>query len=185
MVIGAALVPNLDISNEPRPEQGKTLTISYRWPSAPAKVVEQNVTSRIEALVSSVKGVNKVSSVSKFGAGTITVELKPKTNVSQIRFEIAQILRHVRTKLPSEMTYPVINGGEINAEEGDNGEVKHVLTWQMYADMSDEQLHEILKRTVKRVLEHTEGVHHVDITGKSERYMEIRQRLCCRDCHGR
>ena len=173
MVIGAALVPSLDISNKPRPEQGKTLTISYRWPSAPAKVVEQNVTSRIEALVSSVKGVKKVSSVSKFGGGTITVELKPKTNVSQIRFEIAQIIRHVRTKLPSEMTYPVINGGETNAEEGDNGEVKHVLTWQMYADMSDEQLHEILKRTVKRVLEHTESVHHVEITGESERYMEI------------
>ena len=53
MVIGAALVPRLDISNEPRPEQGKTLTISYGWNNASAKVVEQNVTSRIEAVVSS------------------------------------------------------------------------------------------------------------------------------------
>lgn len=67
MVIGAALVPRLDISNEPRPEQGKTLTVSYSWKNASAKVVEQNVTSRIEALVSAVKGVEKVSSVSQFG----------------------------------------------------------------------------------------------------------------------
>lgn len=56
MVIGVALIPRLDISNEPRPEQGKTLTITYWWQNASAKVVEQNVTSRIEAAVSVVKG---------------------------------------------------------------------------------------------------------------------------------
>ena len=73
MVVGVALTPRLDISNEPRPEQGKTLTISYWWQNASAKVVEQNVTSRIEAAVSVVKGVEKVSSVSEFGSGRVTV----------------------------------------------------------------------------------------------------------------
>lgn len=173
MVIGAALVPQLDISNKPRPVQGKTLKITYRWHNAPAKVVEQNITSRIEALVSFVKGVKKVSSVSKFGSGTITVELKPKVNVSQIRFEIAQMLRHVRSKLPEDMTFPVISGGEANTEQGDANEIKQVLTWQMYAEMSDEQLNKVLTSGVKRELEHTEGIHHIEITGTSERYMEI------------
>ena len=69
MTIGVALTPRLDISNEPRPGQGKTLTISYWWQNASAKVVEQNITSRIEAAVSAVKGVEKVSSVSQFGSG--------------------------------------------------------------------------------------------------------------------
>ena len=44
MVIGAALTTKLDIGSEPRPEQGKTLTIAYWWQGAAAKVVEQNVT---------------------------------------------------------------------------------------------------------------------------------------------
>src|SRR3712207_8861214 len=57
MIIGMALVPGLDISNKPRPQQGKTLNISYYWQGTSAKVVEQNVTSRIEGLVSSVRGV--------------------------------------------------------------------------------------------------------------------------------
>ena len=60
MVIGVCVFPRLDISNEPRPEQGKTLTISYSWRNASAKVIEQNVTSRIEALVAAVKGVEKI-----------------------------------------------------------------------------------------------------------------------------
>ena len=115
MVIGVALSPRLDISNEPRPEQGKTLNIDYWWQNASAKVVEQNITSRIEAAVSVVKGVEKVSSVSQFGFGRVIVDMKPDANVSMAKFEIASILRQLRPKLPEYMSYPVIWGGEVDA----------------------------------------------------------------------
>ncbi|MDO5129196.1 MAG: efflux RND transporter permease subunit, partial [Prevotellaceae bacterium] len=136
MVIGAALVPWLDISNEPRPERGRTLTISYGWNNASAKVVEQNVTSRIEAVVSSVRGVEKVSSVSYFGYGRVTVELKPKANVSAVKFEIASILRQMRGKLPEGVSYPTVSGGEVDTALGDDNEVKLILTYMLNADMS-------------------------------------------------
>ena len=64
MVIGAALIPLVDVADKPRPQQGKTLTISFSWPKASAKVIEQNVTSRIEGLVAAVKGVESVESES-------------------------------------------------------------------------------------------------------------------------
>lgn len=51
MIIGIALIPRLDISNKPRPRQGKTLNVTYSWSGASAKVIEQNVTSRIEDCV--------------------------------------------------------------------------------------------------------------------------------------
>src|SRR3712207_5408667 len=104
MIIGVALIPGLDISNKPRPRQGKTLNISYNWPGASAKVVEQNVTSRIEGLVSSVRGVNKVSSVSNFGSGSVTIQLKENESVSGVKFEIASMLRQVRDKLPKDVS---------------------------------------------------------------------------------
>lgn len=173
MVIGAALVPRLDISNEPRPEQGKTLTVSYSWKNASAKVVEQNVTSRIEALVSAVKGVEKVSSVSQFGSGRITVEMKPKANVSMAKFEIASILRQIRSKLPEDVSYPVVSGGEVGASADEVGEVKLILVYQINADMSQEQMRQIAEKKVRPFVERVEGVHHVDITGTTSQYMEI------------
>ena len=173
MVIGAALVPRLDISNEPRPEQGKTLTISYGWNNASAKVVEQNVTSRIEAVVSSVRGVEKVSSVSYFGYGRVTVELKPKANVSAVKFEIASILRQMRGKLPEGVSYPTVSGGEVNTALGDDNEVKLILTYMLNADMSGEQMRQIAEKEMKRDVERVEGVHHVDITGYVTHYMEV------------
>lgn len=173
MVIGAALTPRLDISNEPRPEQGKTLTITYSWQNASAKVVEQNVTSRIEAAVSAVKGVEKVSSVSEFGSGRITVEMKPEANVSMAKFEIASILRQLRPKLPEHMSFPVVSGGEVDAARGDDNEVKLILTYQLNADMSEEQIKQLVERDTKRYIEKVDGVNHVQISGTKSEYMEI------------
>ena len=93
MVIGAALIPLVDVGSSPRPRQGKTLTISYGWRNASPKVVEQEVTSKIEGLVSAVKGVAEVSSVSNFGPGRVTVVLKKEADVSAVKFEISSLLK--------------------------------------------------------------------------------------------
>ena len=173
MVIGTALVPSLDIGNEPRPEQGKTLTISYWCQNASAKVVEQNITSRIEAAVSVVKGIEKVSSVSAFGSGSVLVEMKPNANVSMAKFEIASIIRQLRPKLPEHMSFPVVSGGEVDAARADDDEVKLILTYQLNADMPEEQMRQLAQKEVKRFVEKIEGVHHVDVSGVKMLYMEI------------
>lgn len=173
MVIGMALTPQLDISNEPRPEQGKTLTIVYWWQNASAKVVEQNITSRIEAAVSMVKGVKKVSSLSLFGSGRISVEMKPNANVSMAKFEIASILRQLRPKLPENMSYPLVVGGEIDASRVDNNEVKLILTYQLYADMPEEQIKLLAEKDTRHYIEKIDGVNHVQISGTKSNYMEV------------
>lgn len=173
MVIGAALTTRLDIGSEPRPERGKTLTIAYWWQGAAAKVVEQNVTSRIEALASSVKGVESVSSVSEFGSGRVVVQLKKQADVPAVKFEIASLLRQIRGKLPEGVSYPVLTGGEADTGRSDDKEVKHILTYQVNADMPDEQIRRIVEREVKPKMERTEGVSHVVVTGGTSRYMEI------------
>ena len=83
IVVGAALVPRIDVADQPRPRQGKTLGVWFSWPGASAKVVEQNVTSRIEGLVSMVSEVKEVSSESNFGSGSVRINLKPDANRPQ------------------------------------------------------------------------------------------------------
>mgnify|MGYP000432923025 CR=1 FL=1 len=90
MVVGGALIPLLRISYHPSPEQGKRLTISFSWPGASQRVIEQEITSKVEGLVASVVGVEKTSSVSSQGNGSVTVVLKEKANVSAVRFEISE-----------------------------------------------------------------------------------------------
>ena len=117
MTIGAALIPLVDVADNPRPRQGKTLTVSFWWRGASAKVIEQNVTSRIEGLMVSVKGVESVQSESYFGWGQVTAELKKNADVSSVKFEIASLLRQVLKRLPEGVSYPSLSGGEVVNEQ--------------------------------------------------------------------
>lgn len=173
MTIGLAVSTRLDIDDKPRPEQGRTLTISFRWSGASAKVVEQNITSRIESMVASIRGIESVSSVSKFGSGNVKVQLKPQTDVSMAKFEISSLLRQTRSKLPEDMSYPTVSGGEVEASQGDDNEVKLILTYLLNADMSGEQMKQIIERQARLNIERIDGVHHVDFSGTTSQYMEI------------
>ena len=104
MVIGLSLLPFIDVSNEPREEQGKTLYIQFSWDGASAKVIEQNATSKIEGLMAAVEGVEKVSSMSYFGRGEVKVELRKDVNVSAVKFEISSLLKNVYKKLPQNVS---------------------------------------------------------------------------------
>ena len=173
MVIGAALVPKIDVADNPRPRQGKTLTVRYSWPRASAKVIEQNVTSRIEGLVSSVKGVESVSSESYFGAGRVVSVLKKEADVSSVKFEISSLLRQISKRLPEGVSYPELTGGEV-VNEGERSETTLLLlTYQVNSNLSDEQLKEYIERKVEPELKRLEDVKRVEVTGGVRKYIEI------------
>lgn len=175
MIIGAALIPLVDVGSSPRPRQGKTLTISYGWRNASPKVVEQEVTSRIEGLVSAVKGVAEVSSLSNFGSGRVTVVLKKEADVSAVKFEISSLLKQVRKKLPEGVSYPVLSGGEVvNEEEGrQENTVRTLLTYQVNSSLKDEQIKEYMEKHVEPVVRAWEDVRKVEVTGGTSKYLEI------------
>ena len=87
MIIGAALIPLVDVGSSPKPRQGKTLTISYGWRNASPKVVEQEVTSKIEGLVSAVKGVAGV--LFRFGTGYGRAEERSRCVRCEVRDFVA------------------------------------------------------------------------------------------------
>ncbi len=174
MAAGIAVMPLLDVSPEPKPRQGKTLTVRYSWPGTSPKVVEQNVTSRIEGVVSSVNGVESVSSVSRFGGGSVEIQLKPNINVSTAKFEIMSAIRQIQKKFPEEVSYPVISGGEVDAGE-DRATQKEILllTYQLNSSMKDEQLKEYVSRQLEPVLTGLDRVRRIEITGGREKYIEV------------
>ena len=173
MLIGVAMIPRLDIADKPRPRQGKTLTVSYSWRGASAKVIEQNVTSRIEGLVSSVKGVESVSSESYFGSGYISIQLKKEASVSSVKFEIASLLRQVRDKFPKGVSYPVLSGGEVITGKSDDEKNKPLRTYLIQADMTGRDIRKLVERELKPRLEKEEGVSRVEVTGGTDFYLQI------------
>lgn len=173
MTIGVALIPLIDVADSPHPRQGKTLTVSFWWQGASAKVIEQNVTSRIEGLMASVKGVENVRSESYFGRGQVIAELKKNADVSSVKFEIASLLRQVRKRLPEGVSYPNLSGGEVVNEQRRKETMSLLLTYQVNSNLSDEQLKEYIERQVEPKLKRLDEVRRVEITGGVSKYIEI------------
>lgn len=173
MLIGIGLLPRLDTAIAPRPAQGKTLTISFAWPGVSAEVMEHYATSVIEGVVSSVRGIAKTESQSRFGQGSVTVELKPGADVSAVKFEISSLLRQMRGKLPDGVSQPIVTGGEIVNDGNDDKKSVTLLTYQLADNQSTNALREYVKNRLEPLFLRINGITAVEVTGATDQYLEI------------
>ena len=106
--IGVALIPLLTIqlqSTRNIPE----LNVSFSWPDASAKVLEQEVTSKLEGLLNELPNVQWIRSNSAKGRGSINMGFKPAVDLDIMRYEVANSIRQVYPKLPDGVSYPDIS----------------------------------------------------------------------------
>ncbi|MDE5612351.1 MAG: efflux RND transporter permease subunit, partial [Odoribacter sp.] len=171
MVIGGALIPLLRIAYQPTPEQGRRLTISYYWPGASQRVIEQEITSKVEGVVSSVVGVGKTSSVSSQGSGSVTAVLKEKANVSSVRFEISSLLTQIPGKLPDGAGSLYLQGGNVAGGLKRNSQL--VLSYIINADMDPAEIKDYVERNIKPFLTQIDYVRDVSVGGAMPLYLDI------------
>ena len=83
-ICGVSLVRLLNMQLSP---SGRTASFSnsFAWPNTGARVVEQEVSSKLEALCASVQGVSDISSRSNNGGGEISLGVDKKADVDAIR----------------------------------------------------------------------------------------------------
>ncbi len=170
MTIGAALVPMVRLSYKPSAKQGSKLTITTRWSGASARVIEQEVVSPLEGVVSTVVGIESISSTSSEGVGRITINLKEGISVSAKRFEISSLIKQVEGSLPEEASYPSLTGGSVTSGGNDS---KHLLTYVVNADMAKSLIAEYFAENIEPSLSQIEGVASVTLTGAYASYLDI------------
>ena len=107
-LIGIALVPQLPVKLSPTKEM-PTLTISFSMRNASARIIEAEVTSRLEGMLSRVRGVSRINSVSDDGSGRITVRLDKHADIDAVRFEISTLVRQMWPQLPETVSYPLVS----------------------------------------------------------------------------
>ena len=162
----AAMIPLLSLQYTPT-EKKSSLTVSYAWSGASAKLIEMEVTSVIEGLASAIEGVGGVRSVSRKGTGSVTLEVKDKRQVERVRFELATRIRQVFDRLPSGMSYPAISGSS------SGGEMEPVLTWTVNADMPTAQIERYVQRNILDEISILPGVASVSLSGVTPVYREV------------
>ena len=158
IVIGVAMLPMLNVQYTPSPVERK-IDVSFTWPDASARLIEQSVTSRIEGALSAITGSESVSSRSSKGSGRVTIRFRKGTEMAAARFEVASAIRNLYPKLPEEVSYPAISIATGGTRESD------MLVYTIKADLPSRRIEEYVEAHMSTPLSQTEGVGKVSLSG--------------------
>ncbi len=167
IITGAAIMPLLSLQLNPT-RYLPSLTISYTWPDAAARVIEQQVTSVLEGVISTLPGVSRLSSTTNNESGEITVEFDRNTDLRTKRFEVASLIRDAHSRLPDRISYPVI---QMNMPSNTSGSV--ILSYQVTGNEAPSYIFSIAEELLKPAIASVDGVYSVDIYGATPRAWEL------------
>jgi len=161
-LVGLFLVSELPIKLEPKNEIAQ-LTISFSTPRMQSRVVEMEVTSRIESMLSRVKGVRSVSSTSGNGWGRVNIKLNKHVAIDVARFEISTVIRQLYPLLPKGVSYP-----QIITDQTDNVAKKPFLIYTLNAPSSSILIQNFAEKNIKNKLSYINGVDAVNLSGANQ-----------------
>ena len=167
IIVGAAMIPLLSLQLNPT-RYLPSLTISWNWPEAPVRVVEQEVTTALEGVLSTVTGVKKISSSTYNEGGRITVEFDKNVDLRAKRFEVASLLRESRKRLPDRVSYPVIS---MNMPSNQSGST--ILSFQINGNASSAYIYDLAEKMIKPAVAVVDGVYSVNIYGATPQQWEL------------
>ena len=167
IIIGGGVIPLLSLQLNPT-RYLPSLTISWNWQDAPVRVVEQEVTTVLEGVLSTVTGVSRISSSTYNESGQIRVEFDKNTDLRSKRFEIASLLKESSKRLPEKVSYPVIT---MNMPSNTTGST--ILSYQINGNASSSYIAEVAEEQIKPRIALIEGVYSVGITGANPQEWEI------------
>lgn len=156
---GIAFIPLLPIKLSPSRTLPK-LSISYNMPGNSARVVEMEVTSRLESMLARIKGIKEISSTSGNGWGYVQLELDKHTNVDAARFEASTIIRQTWPDLPDGISYPVLE-----MSRPDDEETRPFISYTLNASATPAFIQNFAEDQIKPRLSGIQGIYRIDVTG--------------------
>ncbi len=158
--VGIWLIPLLNVQLTTT-RTSPSLSVNYSWPNASAKVIEQEVTSKLEGLFNAVKGVWEISSTSGKGSGNISIQFKKNTDMDAVRFEVANLIRQSYPKLPVGVGYPQLSVSAASESKSP------ILSYSINSNESPYYIKKYADNHILPKMSHIKGVSRVNIYGAS------------------
>ncbi len=158
-LIGAAFIPMLTVKLAPS-RNLPGLSISFSMPGNSSRVIEMEVTGKLEGMMSRVKGIRKITSTSDNGSGQIDLELDRHADIEVARFEVSTIIRQVWPQLPEGVSYP-----QISTRRSDDKSARPFITYTINAPSSPNLIQKYAEENIKPALSSLKGIYKIDLKG--------------------
>lgn len=158
-LVGLALAPLLPVKLSPSRDM-PGLSVSFSMPGNSARVVETEVTSRLEGMLARVNGIRSISSTSDNGGGRIDMELDRHADIGVTRFEVSTLIRQLWTQLPEGVSYPLIS-----TQRSDGNASRPFMTYTLNAPATPIVIQKYGEEHIKPLVAALDGVYKVELSG--------------------
>ena len=182
VVVGAGIAPLLSLQYSPT-VKSKNISVSFSWPGASARVIEAEVTSKLEGVISTLSGVGDITSTSSKDRGSISIVLKPSVDIDAVKFELASLIRRVYPKLPKEVSFPQISSrspstyspysSPFSQPGSAPADARPILTYTINSSLSPLKINEYAQENIVKELSLIPGLGSADLSGATSYVYEI------------
>ncbi|OQX97806.1 MAG: hypothetical protein B6I20_11940 [Bacteroidetes bacterium 4572_117] len=159
MLVGFYFVPLLSVQLNPS-HKANSLTVSFTSRASSGLLTEQTVTSKLEGVLSSLRGLVKIESVSEKTGGQITLEFDKSVEREKIRFECSMLIRQLYPQLPAGVSYPLI----LN-QNTDEQTDQPLLSYTLSSGLNTFELKQYADEYIKKPLSLIKGISRVELYG--------------------
>lgn len=136
------------------------LSVRFGWYGAEPRVIEQEVTSKLEAAFTRVQGVKDINSSSGNGSGSIYITLDKAANTDAVRLEISNLIRQTWPELPQGVSFPQLLVNRPNQENE-----RPLLSYTLNAPAGPNLVQKYAAEHIKPALSRLMGIHSVEVYG--------------------
>jgi hydrophobe/amphiphile efflux-1 (HAE1) family protein len=154
--IGISQMPDVDFP---------TINVSVTWEGAAPEVVENDVIQPLEEALIQVEGVRNLTSSSRLGSGSVTVELDIERDVDLALQDVSTKIQQAARRLPREIDPPVVSKN--------NPEDNPIMWLGLSGPFPRQVLADFARYRVKEKLQTVPGVGEITEGGSLERNVRI------------
>lgn len=160
LLLGFFGASNLGVREYPNVDY-PLIQVRTSYPGANAAVVEAEVTEILEASINSAAGIKSLTSTSRDGSSSISIEFETGMDLEEAANEIRDRVSRVRRRLPDDVDEPTVNKSDSDSDP--------ILMASLVSDKLDAmEVSEIARNQVKERLQTINGVSEVMLWGEKQ-----------------
>jgi len=154
--IGISQFPDVDFP---------TINVFVTWEGAAPEAMERDVVEPIEETIMQVEGIKSLTSVSRQGSASITIEFDIKRNIDVALQEVQTKVAQAQRRLPKDMDPAIVS--KTNPED------IPIIWLGLSGPYSDQELSDYARYRVKERLQTLQGVGEITVNGALERNIRV------------
>jgi hydrophobic/amphiphilic exporter-1 (mainly G- bacteria), HAE1 family len=176
VVVGFVAATGIPVELVPRGFTGQSLHIWVPWQNAPTQEVLDKLALPLEEEVSTVRGLDNITSISFLGACRVFLRFKQGTDMDVAYREVRDRIQRARVRFPEDVDRVFIRKDDASGIP--------VCVIGMAIDPSLADSYTLVKREVLQALERIDGVASVSADGLEEKEVIIELDRALTEAHG-